>query len=616
MKKLDNWLKKKLILNENEKKLPKQQKKPKNAGQKQKPHYQNNKKKRFKPKRKGRDTLRVIPLGGLEYIGRNMTVFETNNDIVVIDCGLEFPDEGVLGVDYVIPDVSYLEDKKKKIRAIIITHGHLDHIGALKHVLPKIGYPPIYGSRMTLGLIRKQLDEFKMTQNAKLLPIESTDVLKFGNFTASFAKITHSIPGSFVVTLDTPFGKIVNTGDFKLDVTAPFPSDIPDFAKLSKLGSDGVLMMLADSTNVTIEGFAAPEVEIGETLDEIVENAGRGRLIMSSFASNISRLQQIVNAGIKHGRKIYLSGRSMVTNVGIAHKLGYMKFPDKSVSRISKRINDMPDEKVLILTTGSQGEEFAALTRMARGEHAQVRVRKGDTIVLSSSPIPNTGNDRAVYNMINQFMHQGAKILTNENLDVHTSGHGKREDLRLMMKLIRPKYFMPVHGEPYMRESHKNLALEEGVEEDNIFIFKNGDILEFQKGHPIPKVIKDVIKIRRVYVDGLGGTQSEEGEWVLQERKTMSREGIVMVIYKISNKGRKLLSAPKIISKGFIYMEEMGDMNKSIIKEAKSIYLDLVKKDNAIKQKELRHIIRKRLGRFIIKKIDREPVVVPILIEM
>jgi ribonuclease J len=620
MKSLDKWLQEKLFL-KSKQIVPAGDKKnnlQKPAEKQRIPHFQprqNHAPEGNKPRffANEKDFLRIIPLGGLDQVGRNMTVFESQNDIVIIDCGLQFPEEGMLGIDYVIPDVSYLETRKNKIRGIVITHGHLDHIGALRHVLPKIGNPPVFASRLTIGLIQKQLEEFSMLGGTRLHAVEHTEHIRLGSFVASFARITHNVPGAMAVILKSSVGTIVHTGDFKFDFTAPFPNDVPDFEKLLQTGKEGVLFLLSDSTNANQEGYARPEIEVGENLDMIIRQA-KGRVIIGSFASNLARVQQMVNSAIRYERKVFLSGRSMVNNMAIAKKLGYVKFPEKSVSKISKAVNDLPDNKILIITTGSQGEEFAALSRMANDQHAQIQIRKGDTIVLSSTPIPGTGNERSIYNNINKFIKKEATVITNEDLDVHTSGHGKKEDLKLMLELTNPKYFIPVHGELFMRLGHKEIAREQGIAEDHIFLLQNGSILETKK-QSFPIVHPKPLEIRNVYVDGLGGTESE-GAKVLEERKNMSQDGVVIILYKVSSKDRRLVGAPKLISKGFIYMEELEKMSDSVIREARQIYMDTAGMHKNAKQKDIRWEIREKLGTFIYKKIGREPMIIPIVVEI
>lgn len=563
---------------------------------------------------RGGGNLRIIALGGLDQVGRNMMAFETDQDIVIIDCGLQFPDESMPGIDYVIPDVSYLEKKKQKIRGIIITHGHLDHIGALRHVLPKIGYPPVYGSRITVGLIEKQLEEMGILKDTRMHAVEHTERLQLGSFRAEFARITHNVPGSYAIILRTVAGTIVHTGDFKFDFTAPIPNDVPDFEKLAAVGREGVLFLMSDSTNATKEGYAKPEIDVGANLDALIKQA-QGRVIIASFSSNLARLQQIINSALKYDRRIFLSGRSMVDNLGIAKRLGYVKYPEKAIAKVSKAINDIPDEKILILSTGSQGEEFSALTRMANDDHAQVKIQKGDTIAFSSHPIPGTGNERSIIKNINRFLKKDALVITNDDLDLHTSGHGNEEDLKIMMQLTNPRYFLPVHGEYFMRVAHKKIAMDYGIKPENIFLISDGGIIDIQGGGRA-EVNKKSLEIQNVYIDGLGGTE-KEGTRVLMERKTMSQDGVLIIVFKISSRDRKLLSAPKVISRGFIYLEELEKLMAPITKEAQQLFLTTTADKASNKShRDIREEIRYKLSKFVVKKIDREPLIIPIIVEI
>ncbi len=607
MKQLGDWIKEKLVGVS-----PAPVLRPVPTPAKQQPPAPHPMKPKGPPAREG-DYLRVLFLGGLNHVGINCAVFETNNDIVIVDCGLQFPEAEMLGIDYVIPDVSYLEKNKHKIRGLVVTHGHLDHIGAIKHVLHKIGNPMVFGSRMTIGLIQKQLEESTLPKGARLKAVEHTDHLQLGSFGVDFARVTHNIPGSFAVILKTKWGNIVHTGDFKFDFTAPAPNDVPDFEKLWNVGKEGVLLLLSDSTNALEEGYAKPEIEVGEFLGQTIAEC-KGRLIIASFASNLARIQQIINYAVIHNRQIFLSGRSMVNNVAIAKKLGYINFPEKFVHKMSKAINDYPDEQILILSTGSQGEEFAALSRMANDSHAQVKIQKKDTIVFSSHPIPGTGNERSIYTNINKFLTKGAKVLANEDLDVHTTGHGKREDLKLMLQLTEPRYFIPVHGELFMRSAHKEVALKVGMKESEIFLLQNGSSVDFKQNQP-PLINMTKLELKDVYIDGLGGTESA-GDKVLDERKIMSQDGTVIIVYKISSKDRKLIGAPKVISKGFIYLEELEKIQRSVVEEAKKLYEEMTSRARGAKQKDMRYDIQYRLGAFIEKKIGRTPMIIPILIEL
>ncbi len=603
MKNLEQWLKDKI--------LPQ-----KNKPSSQQPPAEMPKKSFFQTKD---NLLRIIPLGGLDQVGRNMMVFENRQDIVIIDCGLQFPDDVMLGVDYVIPDVSYLEKKKQKIRGIIITHGHLDHIGALKHVLPKIGFPPVFGSRISIGLIQKQLEEVGLTNATRLTSVEWNEKLTLGSFSAEFARITHNVPGSYAVILHTNIGTIVHTGDFKFDFTAPQPNDIPDFEKLIETGNKGVLFLMSDSTNATKEGYAKPEIEVGKNLDTVIRDA-KGRVIIASFSSNLARLQQIINSAVRYERKIFLSGRSMVENLAIAKRLGYVKYPEKAISKISKAIHDIPDHQVMILSTGSQGEEFSALTRMANDEHAQVEIQKGDTILFSSHPIPGTGNERAIIKNINKFLKKGALVITNDDLDLHTTGHGNREDLKLMLQLTQPKYFMPVHGEYFMRVAHKDLAIKTGMAEQDIYLPSNGDVIDIHSPKP-PAIHAKGLDLVNVYIDGLGGTE-KEGARVLEERKKMSQDGVLILVFKVTKQQQALIGQPKVISRGFIYLEELEKLTDSIAQEGRKIFTQTTgSTGNTVQQnqkshRDIREEVRRGLGKFVLKKIGREPLIIPIIIEI
>lgn len=609
MKTIEHWLKEKLTF-----KKESNPKDPLPPAKNLPPPVQKNPSRLKKLFQRSSNNLRIIALGGLDQVGRNMMAFETDHDIVIIDCGLQFPDESMPGIDYVIPDVSYLEKKRQKIRGIIITHGHLDHIGALRHVLPKIGYPPVYGSRITIGLIQKQLEEMGILKDTKLHAVEHTERLQLGSFRAEFARITHNVPGSYAIILRTVAGTIVHTGDFKFDFTAPAPNDVPDFEKLAAVGREGVLFLMSDSTNATKEGYAKPELDVGSNLDALIKEA-KGRVIIASFSSNLARLQQIINSALKYDRRIFLSGRSMVDNLGIAKRLGYVKYPEKAIAKVSKAINDIPDEKIMILSTGSQGEEFSALTRMANDEHAQVKIQKGDTIAFSSHPIPGTGNERSIIKNINRFLKKDALVITNDDLDLHTSGHGNEEDLKIMMQLTNPRYFLPVHGEYFMRVAHKKIAIESGIRPENIFLISDGGIIDIQ-GNNRPEINKKSLEIQNVYIDGLGGTE-KEGTRVLMERKNMSQDGVLIIVFKISNRDRKLLSAPKVISRGFIYLEELEKLMAPITKEAQEVFLKTTA-DKASKKshRDIREEVRYKLAKFVIKKIDREPLIIPIIVEI
>ncbi len=588
------------------------------------------------------DYFRVVIIGGLNEVGRNCAVFETREDMVMIDCGLMFPEADMFGIDYVIPDVAYIEERLHKFRGIIITHGHLDHIGGLRHVLPKLHYPPIYGSRMSVGLIKKNLEEYGHLDKARLHEVSSEETIRLGGFSAGFIKVTHSVPGSFAIDLKNGNHRVIHTGDFKFDFTAPFPNDVPDFERLAQAGEEGVTYLMSDSTNATTDGYTRPEVTVAESLREIITRP-TGRIIVGTVSSNIARIQSMVNVAREVDRQVFIAGRSMVNNVEIAKRLQYMNWSERHVQKLSNAANDLPDEKVLIITTGSQGEQFAALTRMANDSHPQIKIKKGDTIAFSATPIPGTGNERSVTNMINKFIAKGAHVITNEDLDLHSSGHGKKEDLKMMLSLVKPKYFIPVHGELFMRLAHKNLGIETGIASDDNFLLENGSIIELSPNAARPVVHDKLIGIRNIYIDGLGGTENED-DHVLEDRKTMSRDGVAVVLFRVSRRDGSLQGLPRIISKGFIYLDEHAELTGVIAAEAAKAYEKAIKKDpreasvppqplpageatpaakprrsarsSAKSHRDLRSDIRFHLSKVILKKIDREPVIAPIIVEV
>lgn len=571
------------------------------------------KNKKIKSSEKFDDKVRIVPLGGQEEVGRNMSAVFYKEDIVIIDCGLQFPENDMFGVDYVIPDVSFLKDKVHRIRGIIITHGHLDHIGALQHILPKLNFPPVLGTKLTLGLIKKRLDEFGLTAKTKLQEIKdpSTAKIKLGkHFEAEFFRVNHSIPDGVGICLKSPVGNIVHTGDFKFDFT-PADDLEADFGKIAEIGRRGVLVAFADSTNAEKPGYTVSEKVIGKNLESAVEKA-KGRIILATFSSLIGRIQHILNAANRAGRKVFVSGRSMIDNIEMAIKLGYLKAPQGLVRPLKKgsRINELPPNKVMILCTGSQGEELSALTRISLDEHTTIKIREGDTVIFSSTPI--IGNERSVVSVTNNLLRLGANVITNKHLDVHTSGHASQEDLKLMHSLLKPKYLVPVHGELHMRHSHRVVANSIGIAESNIILLDNGDILELAPNKIVRKS-KSKVRVNNILIDGLG--VGDIGTSVLRERSVMSENGIVVIILKSYAKSGKLVSDPDIISRGFVYMKESNAIVEETKKVAKKAYEDLSstgKKD----YKEIRKEVSRAVAKFIRQRIDREPLILPYTIEV
>ncbi|PIS44214.1 MAG: ribonuclease J, partial [Ignavibacteria bacterium CG08_land_8_20_14_0_20_37_9] len=473
--------------------------------------------------------LKVIPLGGLNEVGKNMMVFEYENDIVIIDMGLQFPEINMPGVDYIIPDTTYLDDKKNRIRGVIITHGHLDHIGGIAYLIERLGFPPIFTAKLTSGFIKKQLEEFGLTKRTRLNIFDPDKaILRFGRIEAKFFRVNHSIPDAIGVLLKTPAGNIVHTGDFKFDETPARDQRPADLQKIARIGSESVLALFSESTNALESGHTMSETQIGANLEPIIANA-KGRMIIASFSSLIGRIQQILDMAAKHKKKVFLSGRSMHDSVEIARSLGYLSYPSHLVKDISS-LGGTPDKEVIIMTTGSQGEEFSSLTRIAQKEHQYVKIKPGDTVLISASPI--IGNERAISNVINKLAKLGANIIHDRTMDVHTSGHGCQEDLKMMMDLIKPKYLVPIHGEYFMRQAHKNLALEMGIKNENIILIENGDALEIGNGRVHKS--NERVSLQQILIDGYG--VGDVGTQILFERNQMAQNGIVIVLITINKK--------------------------------------------------------------------------------
>jgi len=563
----------------------------------------------FKPSKILQGKLKVIPLGGLNEVGKNMMVFEYEQDIIVVDMGLEFPSEDMLGIDYVIPDVSYLENNKKRIRAVIITHGHLDHIGGIPYILPKLDFPPIFATKLTIGLIGKKIEEFGLQKFAKLNVVDPKDVLKLGKFKVEFFRAAHSIPDAVGVIIDTPIGKLVHTGDFKFDDTPSTDKGKADLNKIQSLGSQNVLALFSDSTNALKKGHTKSEEFIGLTLEEIIQHANN-RVIIASFSSLIGRIQQIIEIAVKYNRKVFVSGKSMRDNIEIARKLGYLNFPKDSVLDIRKYKN-VPDNQALILTTGSQGEAVSALARIANKEHKNIKVKKGDLIILSSKPI--IGNERAIVNVINKLCILGAEVIDNEIMDVHTSGHGRQDELKRMIDLVRPKYFIPVHGEYYMRQRHGVLAREEcGVPENKILMLQNGDVLLADRSGL--QLSPEKIETKYVLIDGRG--EGHVGSQVQVERENMSLNGALILIFKIFKKTHKLMGHVDVISKGFIYMHESDEVTREVSQIAEEAYRRLMSRNPHAPYPDIKKYIQQSVDHYTHEKLERSPLIVPLIVEV
>ena len=599
--KLTNWIKGAAGVNQQQPAKPfvkpqNQQPRPPQQQQQQAPH---------KEAPVHREVMRIIPIGGLEEVGKNSMLVEYQDDIVCIDMGFQFPEANMLGVDYVIPDIKYLRERKKRLRGIIVTHGHLDHIGAIPYVYEELGFPTIYTSKLTSGLIMRMLEEHKLHKLAKFVIIDSKQPYRIGKFEVDFFRVNHSIPDAYGLAIRTPEGCMIHTGDFKFDFT-PADGVLSDISKIASLGKRGVNALFSDSTNSTKPGHTISEKIVGQNLESSIASA-KGRIIIASFSSLIGRIQQIIDYAEQHGRKIFLSGRSMDENMKVANKLGYLRIPSDIIQNI-KEVNKFPDDKILILSTGSQGEPMSALSRMATGAHTNVKISKGDTIVVSSSPI--IGNEKATAFLIDQLARRGADIVHNKIMDVHTSGHGQQEDLKLMMTLVKPDHLVPVHGNFYMRECHAKLGPLVGIPEANVHVIDDGDVLELRKGKLEFK--KENIKVNYIVVDGMG--LGELGSHVGIEREAMSQNGVVMIALKM--RGVQLIGNPQVSVRGFVYQKEEAKVIKEIEVEARSAYLKLQKKDQGARQSDYESFIRAAVANYILKRLDRRPLVSPIIVNV
>ena len=552
--------------------------------------------------------LRVIPLGGVEEIGKNITVFEYGNDIFIVDMGFQFPGEEMLGIDYVIPDTTYLESKKDKIRGIIITHGHMDHTGAIPYIMPNKFNVPIYTAKLTAEMIKKRQEEFGTASDLKINIIDpDKDSIQLGAFRIDFFRVNHNIPDGLGLAIYTPVGLVVYTGDFKFDHT-PVDEKPTDFSKLAKYGGEGVLALFSDSTSVDRSGHSISEKEIGKNLDDIVQKVS-GRLIIASFSSLISRIQQIINAAYKYGRKVAVVGRSMNDNIKIARELEYLKVPKGVFVDISEA-KKMSDSEVIIITTGSQGEELSGLMRMASGDHRDIKIKKSDTVVLSSSPIP--GNESSIVAMMDNLIREGARVIYDKLMDVHTGGHARQEDLKLMLDLTKPKYLIPIHGERHKLVMHGDIAVGIGMPGDNVFVVDNGQIIEFDRKQN-GRISGEKVSSGYVMVDGLG--VGDVGNIVLRDRQVMSKDGIFVVILTIDRKTGRLLNSPDIISRGFVYMRESEELISSARDMVKK---SLEKKDGTYPSSwsYIKTKIREDIGEFLYKHTQRRPMVLPVVIEV
>lgn len=550
-----------------------------------------------------KNKLKIIPLGGLGEIGKNITVIEYKDDIVVIDCGMSFPEDEMLGIDVVIPDITYLLKNKEKIKGILLTHGHEDHIGGLPYFLEKLNVP-VYASRLTLGLLENKLREHNLG-NIILNEVKAGDQINLGIFSIEFIKVTHSIPDSVAIAIHTPVGIVVHTGDFKVDFT-PINENVMDLHKFAELGKKGVLVLLADSTNVERPGYTMSEKTVGDTFNDIFLKAPE-RIIVATFASNVHRVQQIINAAEMYNKKIVISGRSMINTINVAYELGYLKIKEGTLIDIND-MNKYKDNEIVILTTGSQGEPMSALSRMAFSEHKKIKLVPEDTVIVSASTIP--GNEKTISKVINKIVEIGATVIYESLADVHVSGHACQEELKLIHTLLKPKYFIPVHGEYRHLKRHAQLAEELGMPRANIFIAKNGSVIEFTKNSA---EMTQCVQSGNILVDGLG--VGDVGNIVLRDRKHLSEDGLIVVVVTMSKQEGKVIAGPDIISRGFVYVRESEDLMeeaRNVVKAA----LNECEKNNITDWSTLKTSIKDALRGFLYEKIKRNPMILPIIMEV
>lgn len=548
--------------------------------------------------------IKVIPLGGLGEVGKNITVIEYGEEIIVVDCGMTFPDSEMYGIDVVIPDVTYLVNNKERVKGFFITHGHEDHIGAIPYILKQVN-APIYATNLTVGLIKSKLEEHKMLDIVDLNVVKPGDTIPLEKVKVEFIRTNHSIADSCALAIHTPLGIVVHTGDIKVDFT-PVDGNVIDLQRLAKIGKQGVLLLMADSTNACHPGYTMSEKTVGETLDNLFSK-GKGRIIVATFASNIHRLQQIINSSIKYGRKIAFSGRSMEKISDVAMKLGYLNMPEGLLIDL-KDLKLYNSDQITIVTTGSQGEPMSALTRMASSTHKSIQIEKDDMIIISANPIP--GNEKAVSKVINELTQKGAKVIYKSIEEIHVSGHACEQELKLLQSILKPKYFVPVHGEYKHLRKHILIAEEVGLEKSKSFILENGEVLSLNRKSA---TISGKVQAGNILVDGIG--IGDVGNIVLRDRKNLSKDGIINIIVAIEKETKTIASGPDIVTRGFIYVRESGEL----VNQIKEISYDSIQTSidkNIFKWSEIKNNIRNDVGSFIYSKTKRKPIIVPIIMEV
>ncbi|MCH4190948.1 MAG: ribonuclease J [Butyrivibrio sp.] len=554
-----------------------------------------------KKKNENTSKLQIIPLGGLEQIGMNITAFRYEDSIIVVDCGLSFPDDDMLGIDLVIPDITYLQENIDKVKGFVITHGHEDHIGALPYVLHEMNVP-IYATRLTMGIIEHKLEEHNMTKSTRRKVVKFGQSINLGQFRVEFIKTNHSIVDAAALAIYSPAGIVVHTGDFKVDYT-PVYGDPIDLQRFAEIGKKGVLALMCDSTNAERPGFTASEKTVGKTFDSLFQEHKGRRIIVATFASNVDRVQQIINTACKFGRKVVVEGRSMVNIIDIAQKLECIQVPENTLIDI-EQLKNYPESQQVIITTGSQGESMAALSRMASNQHKKISIGPNDTVIFSSNPIP--GNEKAVTNVINELLMKGADVIFQ---DVHVSGHACQEDIKLIYTLVKPKYAIPVHGEYRHLIAQRNIARELGIPKDNIFILHSGEVLELDDSGA---KVNGKVPVGAILVDGLG--VGDVGNVVLRDRQHLAEDGIVIVVFGVDRTSAQLVSGPSIVSRGFVYVKE----SDKLIDEATDIVLDEVTEalsDGNADWGKLKGVVKDALSEYIWKKTKRRPMILPIIMD-
>ena len=551
-----------------------------------------------------KENLKIIPLGGLLEIGKNITVFEYGNEIIIVDCGIAFPEDDMLGIDLVIPDITYLEKNKEKIKGLVITHGHEDHIGAIPYLLKQINIP-IYTTSLTAGLIQNKLEEHKLLRKTKIKVVQKGQTINLGKMKVEFIRSCHSIPDAVILAIHTPIGTVIHTGDFKIDYT-PIDGETMDIGRLAELGNKGVVALLSDSTNSERKGYTMSESSVGEVFDKLFLNCSK-RIVVATFSSNVHRVQQIVNSAVKMGRKVAICGRSMINMIETARELGYIEAPENVFIDIDM-IKSYPDEQLVIITTGSQGEAMSALTRMAAGDHRKVEITPNDLIIISATPIP--GNEKLVSKVIDDLMKIGAEVVYSALADIHVSGHACQEEQKLMISLVRPKYFIPVHGEYRQLVAHSETAKKVGVDPQNIFMTTNGRILEIGESGAR---LTGTVPFGRILVDGLG--VGDVGNIVLRDRQHLSQDGLIIIVIAMDSSTGEIISGPDVISRGFVYVREsenlMDDVKKTVKEEIQKCEEKHITDWTTIKT-----ALKENLRDYVYQKTKRNPMILPIIMEV